>query len=122
MTGRKLFEVVAPENVNAANAANTKESPGLRHGVHKDGRKLVCQWFYEPVLDDDGRQIAILCFAIDMTERVRMELELKNRDHLLRVLLDNIEVVVWQVDPKGVFTFHDGKRGSQRSASRREPC
>ncbi|MRG95089.1 STAS domain-containing protein [Polyangium spumosum] len=28
---------------------------------------------------------------------------------ILRSLLDNLDVVVWAVDPKGNFTFHDGK-------------
>jgi rsbT co-antagonist protein RsbR len=108
--GRKLPAVIAPADAGNWKLTSTADSPDVRRAVHKDGRKLVCQWFHEPVLDEAGKQVAVLCFAVDMTERARVEADLKNRDHLLRVMLDNLGVVVWQIDRNGIFTFHDGKK------------
>lgn len=45
-------------------------------------------------------------------QRIAVEKESIRKAKLLQALLDNLDLVVWSVDEKGFFTFHDG-RGSE---------
>lgn len=64
--------------------------------TRKDGKRIFCDWQEEKL--DDG---SVLAFVTDVTES-------KTRERALRIMLENVEAVVWQVDAKGIFTFHDG--------------
>lgn len=64
--------------------------------TRKDGKRIFCDWQEETL--DDGSILAVVTDRSESTIRERA----------LRMMLENLEVVVWQVDAKGVFTFHDG--------------
>ncbi|MDI1475755.1 PAS domain-containing protein [Polyangium sp. y55x31] len=81
-----------------------------------------------PIRNEEGELLGAVVVFCDIGERKRYELERQRRQHadeqrtaaekeklrmarLLQGLLDNLDVVVWAVDSKGVCTFHDG-RGS----------
>lgn len=45
--------------------------------ITKDGRTITCEWFNTPVRDATGRVVELITMAQDVTERVRMEEELR---------------------------------------------
>ncbi|MBI1344791.1 PAS domain S-box protein [bacterium] len=55
--------------------------------VTKAGRIIDCEWFNTPLFDEHGKLFAIACLVNDVTERKRVELELRQlNEHLeLRV-------------------------------------
>ena len=50
-----------------------------------------------------------LLFVRDITARHARTVISRRQEHLLRALVDNLDVVVWAVDPDGVFNYHEGK-------------
>jgi PAS domain S-box-containing protein len=44
----------------------------------KDGRVITCEWFNTPLFDEDGQFAGLLCLAQDITERRRMEEQLRH--------------------------------------------
>jgi PAS domain S-box-containing protein len=45
--------------------------------VTKDGRRITCEWYNTPLIDQDGRVIGLASLVEDITERVRAEEELR---------------------------------------------
>lgn len=50
-----------------------------------------------------------LLFVRDVTARHARALQSLRREHLLRTIVDNLDVVVWAVDPDGTFNYQEGK-------------
>jgi two-component system, cell cycle sensor histidine kinase and response regulator CckA len=78
--GRRLEELIVPEKaqaeVRALCARLAIGSAPLRNvneNRTRDGRTLVCEWHNTPLVDAQGRHIAIASHAQDITERVRLE-------------------------------------------------
>ena len=42
----------------------------------KDGRKLNCEWFHTPLIDEDGKVVAIASMVQDLTERKNLKRQL----------------------------------------------
>lgn len=70
-----------------------------------DGGAVVVQVVAAPVTDSTGEVIEIIESCSDITERVRMEDALKERERLYRELIHNCPDIVWQMNPEGVVTF-----------------
>lgn len=68
-----------------------------------DGRTLTCGWQHQ---DHAGGHIL---YVRDITARLAQTLRMRQQEHLLRAIVDNLDVVVWAVDLAGDFNFHDGK-------------
>lgn len=45
--------------------------------VTKDGRTIVCEWYNTPMFDEHANPIGIACLGDDITDRIRMEEELR---------------------------------------------
>ncbi|WP_272423579.1 PAS domain-containing protein [Polyangium jinanense] len=88
-----------------------------------------------PIRDKDGELLGAVVVLCDIGERKRFAAERERRQRadaqriaaekerlrmarLLQGLLDNLDVVVWAVDPKGVCTFHDGRGSESASLTR----
>ncbi|MBL9103363.1 MAG: PAS domain-containing protein [Myxococcales bacterium] len=71
--------------------------------LRDDGEPLRVAWQHQR--RDDG----FLLFAHDAGARFDEDLKLRRQDQLLRTIVHNLDVVVWAVDPRGIFTYHEGK-------------
>src|SRR5688572_28984678 len=59
----------------------------------------------------------VLCYGQDVTDNtVRESLSLLEST-LLRAILDNLDIVVWAMEPDGVCTYHEGKGLAKIGAS-----
>ena len=56
--------------------------------ITKDGRKILCEWFNTPLVDNDGNLIGVMSLVQDVTERKRMEEALKESESRYRVIFE----------------------------------
>ncbi|WP_438005446.1 PAS domain-containing protein [Sorangium sp. So ce321] len=80
----------------------------LRH-ARRDGGHVACAWVHHRVLDARGEAVGVLCIGRDVTAEVEASLRHAQQQELLRALVNNLDVVVWASDRRGVFTYLDGK-------------
>jgi PAS domain S-box-containing protein len=78
--GRHTDQLIVPTSGRARMAevwSALLEGKGGESGVHenitKDGRTILCEWFNTPLMDADGRVMAVASLAVDVTERKQHE-------------------------------------------------
>jgi PAS domain S-box-containing protein len=64
----------------------------------KDGEPLFVQWQCKPVFREDGTLDFLFGIGIDITDRIRVETALKEREEHYRLLADNARDVIWMRD------------------------
>ncbi|HZF49850.1 MAG TPA: PAS domain S-box protein [Polyangiaceae bacterium] len=74
----------------------------------RDGKEILCEWQLLLVRDDAGAVFSVAALVRDVTERVRIEDELRSRRDLLRLLVENVPLILWTVDMNGIFTYAEG--------------
>jgi anti-anti-sigma regulatory factor/PAS domain-containing protein len=80
------------------------------------GAVLVCRDIGERARYRGEREQRLAAEA----QRFAAEKERLTMSRMLRVLLDNLDIVVWAADEKGVFTFHDGRGAESAGLERGE--
>ncbi|WP_437965984.1 PAS domain-containing protein [Sorangium sp. So ce260] len=80
----------------------------LRH-ARSDGGHVACAWAHHRVLDPRGEAAGVLCIGRDVTAEIEASRRQAEQQEILRALVDNLDVVVWVSDGRGVFTYLDGK-------------
>ncbi|WP_136415246.1 PAS domain S-box protein [Herbaspirillum sp. ST 5-3] len=106
LTGRAIAEVFAHEE-RATLADRIRE--GNEKGRHsfesmhlrKDGSTFPVWIDVTAVKDEQGRVLYRAVNVLDISERKRMEQQLRQSEHLLRKVLDSLPVGVWVVDADG---------------------
>ncbi len=63
----------------------------------KDGREFPISLATSPVCDEQGRRIALVGIARDITERKRAEQALRQSEEKFRQLAENMQAVVWMM-------------------------
>ncbi len=89
MHGDKL---IVPEEAQASVGAlwakllrgEDETSHSVNDNIHKDGRRLSCEWFNTPLRDDAGQVIGVLSMAHDITQRKNAEAERDRLEEQLR--------------------------------------
>ena len=74
-----------------------------------DGRVLDASASFHLLRGPDGAPIGIEGIARDVSERMRAETALRESEQRLRTLVTNAPVVLFAIDPEGVFTVEEGK-------------
>jgi two-component system, cell cycle sensor histidine kinase and response regulator CckA len=57
----------------------------MNENLTKDGRLITCEWFNTPLFDDDGQFAGLLCLAQDITERRRLEEQIRHSQKMQAV-------------------------------------
>ena len=107
--GKGLEEVFPPELVNGMkksvlNVFNTGKTFSI------EGKYVLpvgAQWLNTSLIPikDDGKINFVLGISRDITEYKLFEIELKEREEHLRLLTDNMNDVVGQIDAEGIITY-----------------
>jgi rsbT co-antagonist protein RsbR len=96
----------------------------VRTEKRPEGMDVECS--ARPIYDETGTLQGAVVVCRDISDRMRYrgereqrlqaeaersaaEKDKLNMGRLLRVLLDHLDIVVWSVDEKSVYTFHDGR-------------
>lgn len=87
--GRRFDELIVPDNVAAEVEGVCDELLACKGGAQhinenrtKDGRVITCEWTNTPLVDADGRVIAIASHAHDITERLALEQRLRQTQRM----------------------------------------
>ncbi len=67
------------------------------------GRTRWFQTTKTPITSADGKTKYVLGVATDITERRKMEEEIKQSEHLLRLVVENLPIGVWFIDANGMI-------------------
>jgi PAS domain S-box-containing protein len=69
-----------------------------------DGRDMTYDWRVDRVTMPDGRY-GVVCHFYDLTERAELETALRQREELLRTIVESTPDLVWAKDTQGRLTF-----------------
>jgi PAS domain S-box-containing protein len=82
--GRPAADLIVPEekreHVDLIWRALLKQKGGARStndNVTKEGRRITCEWYNAILINEDGLTIGVASLVDDITERMRVEKELK---------------------------------------------
>jgi len=89
------------ESLGAGDFPNTYEN----HWVAKDGSRPLIAWSNTALTDDNGRVTHIVATGVDITERRRMEDELRHSEQQLRLVTDAVPVLIAYVDRDMRYRF-----------------
>ena len=71
----------------------------------KDGSTFEVSFTANVVTDEGGQPICLMASFVDITERKRAEEDVRKSKDRLQHVIDNISDVLFELDPKGNFTF-----------------
>lgn len=66
--------------------------------VTKDGRRILCEWTNVPLKSASGECVGILTMVQDVTERQRVEEQLRESENRLRLIAETTDEVFWMAD------------------------
>ncbi len=71
-----------------------RQKGGLRstnENMTKDGRLIYCEWYNTPLVDANGNVIAVASMVQDVTERMKAEETIREREAFIRNILESVE-------------------------------
>jgi rsbT co-antagonist protein RsbR len=104
--GRPIAEVIAvPGGEVAWQALLAEGAAGRREWATRrvDGQVVHVRWTLRPLAGGGA-----VCYGETLVEAASAE-DQRARSIALRALIDNLDAILWVVDPNGVVTLHEGK-------------
>jgi PAS domain S-box-containing protein len=122
MLGRNSFDIITPPEARAAVdrlfgrlAAGESVGGSTNENITRDGRRILCEWSNERVVDSAGRFVGFLSLAIDVSSRVAAAEALKESEARFRQLTHLSSDWYWEQDENFRFLRTDvlGYRGDK---------
>ena len=86
-------------------SAGDMDAHAVNENITKDGRLIVCEWHNTPIQNADGRVIALMSMAQDITQRVEADVALRESEERYRSLISQVrDYAVFSTDGLGVVT------------------
>lgn len=82
-----------------------RQKPYLLEIVRKDGEKRIVEINESPIKDETGRVSGISGALRDVTEKVRIETELRKSEERFRAMVESTTDWIWEVDARGICTY-----------------
>lgn len=108
----KTAELIIPEeakrHVSAIWQELTSKSGGERstnENITRDGRKILCEWYNTPLINENNEVIGVASLVEDITERKKAEELLIAQREYLRTVIDTDPNFVFAKDWDGRFTL-----------------
>jgi PAS domain S-box-containing protein len=85
-------------------------NPGVTFQVeldkpNKTGGIKTTFWEFVCLTDEHNKPLEIQCMGIDISERRKMELELRENEQRLQAIADHSQSVIWELNTEGVYTY-----------------
>jgi PAS domain S-box-containing protein len=110
--GRPFWDIfIEPDEVEPIRDALAKVWAGdfpaenENHWILRDGSRRLITWSNTALLDDRGEVEYIVASGLDITERKRVEDELRASEARFRELANSAPVMIWMAEPDGLVTF-----------------
>jgi PAS domain S-box-containing protein len=93
------------DNVGLAPPAEIGDEYSENDNLTADGRRITCQWYNRPLLDDGGQVVAMVSTCQDVTETRRVVRELKASEEKFEALFQSspVALAVSRLQPKVEF-------------------
>mgnify|MGYP001500471190 CR=1 FL=1 len=109
--GRDLLDLVVPDG--DLDRAGCRSAEPAANGIccvvnenrTRDGRTILCEWYYTPVAGEGGGESRTVALVRDVTEQKRVENQLLRQKSFLRNVIDTDPNLVFVKDEAGVFTL-----------------
>lgn len=93
LLGKSLYELIIPksgrrnfEDIRERLCAGDLSAHCTIGNITKDGRTIVCEWINTPLQNSDGTVVNIMAMVQNVTERIRVEEELRESEERFRQL------------------------------------
>ena len=85
-------------------------NPGIAFQVeldkpNKSGGIKTTFWEFVCLTDDQDKPLEIQCMGIDISERRKMEVELRENEQRLQTIADHSQSVIWELNKEGIYTY-----------------
>jgi PAS domain S-box-containing protein len=111
MLGRHLFSFMDKQEIEKCKRYLEHRHQGV-HEVHefeflrKDGAHVITQLTTGPITDENGDYIGAIAGAVDITDRKRLEVELKESEGRFRRLAENAKDLIYRMSlPEGKYEY-----------------
>lgn len=81
---RQLIDILVPEHLRDKIKQiyqelfiSRKRKLFISENLSKDGKTIICEWYITPLINNQGNLLGIACIAVNITQRKRTELALK---------------------------------------------
>ncbi|NOS85655.1 MAG: PAS domain S-box protein [Ignavibacteria bacterium] len=108
----KNAEIIIPEEAKGHVSAIWKQLIGKSGGerstnenITKDGKKILCEWYNTPLINENNEVIGVASLVEDVTERKKAEELLLAQREYLRTVIDTDPNFVFAKDWDGKFTL-----------------
>ena len=115
LLGRNAFEFMHPDDLSPVMEAlaDAIQKPGTTHSAtfrfkHSDGSWSVLESIGQARMDQPNAY-SVIVNSRDVTERIRQEEILQASKQRLRTVVAGSPVILFSLDPRGVFTLVEGK-------------
>ncbi len=85
-------------------------NPGITFQVELDkpkktGGTKTTFWEFVCLTDEQNIPLEIQCMGIDISERRKMEIELRENEKRLQAIADHSQSVIWELNTEGLYTY-----------------
>jgi PAS domain S-box-containing protein len=104
-TSREVAEIDWTAGIGEDSSAGGRELRGRVNLLKRDGSPLPAEFIAFATRDDNGRFAGANGNVRDMSERDRLERELRESEHRFRFLIENSPDIIFAVDADGRFSY-----------------
>jgi PAS domain S-box-containing protein len=104
-SSKDVAEIDWTAGFDEAQASGDRELRGRVNLLHKDGHAIPAEFIAFATRDDDGNFAGANGSVRDMSERDRLERELRESEHRFRFLIENSPDIIFAIGPAGRFTY-----------------
>ncbi|MBZ5709606.1 PAS domain-containing protein [Nannocystis pusilla] len=90
-------------------AALAAGGSGTTTHVRADGARVTCEWTCRVERDAADNVVSAACYGQDISERATFDSKLRLESAMLRAIIENMNIIVWTMEPDGICTYHQGR-------------
>jgi PAS domain S-box-containing protein len=109
LIGRNLWDFATPEKAEFRKLILDQVVQSRKMARVDDfGESGLFDSIVQPIFDEQGQVIQAAILARDISDRIKIEQALREREAMMRTMIQNASVLLSAIDPTGIITFIEG--------------